>query len=126
MDIERLDRRPVAPGTRLWSKRIRTGVPLHEAAYAAAIDGADGVVITGRFGAELDLTELGGTILRPSSDRRVPRGAGPAFAFKVDASGGLVWAHHMVGLDELPPWSVAADRAGNASSREARRRAPTS
>jgi outer membrane protein assembly factor BamB len=95
-----------AGGAHLWSKRIRTGVPLHLAGYNAALDGAGSVLITGRFGGRLDLTELGGLLLR--------RDSGGAFVLKLDASGALSWAHHLVDTAEArPPWSIAADASGN-------------
>jgi hypothetical protein len=97
----------LAGGACLWSKRIRTGNHSHLGAYSAALDGAGNLVVAGRFGPLLDLTDVGGPVLKRD---------GSAYLFKLDPSGSLRWVEHFLVGDAatLPPWSVATDIGGNA------------
>ncbi len=94
-----------ASGNLIWAKRIGgTGVDI---GYGVALDAEGNVYIAGNFTGTSDFDPSPGTTHLTST------GSFDAFLAKYDASGNLVWAHHMGGGAYEEARCIAVDEAAD-------------
>jgi hypothetical protein len=100
-----VDRLDPATGAVLWSKTSSSTGSSYANATRLAVDGAGNAYATGLYSGT---ATFGGTSLTSYA------GTYDAYVWKLNASGGTVWAGTMGGSGGTQPWGITTDGSGNA------------